>query len=147
MSQHWQISKQSHSFSFSQSLACCQLLGMILVDQNCPFWPFPFPFQNWPFWPFTVLTVCRFAVYRFDRFTILVSLFCIEPFDFHWPFCRFGCFRTAVLPFRFAVSPFRVSLVNASTGHFSSMASKRFQRVAGRRRTRSTEALSRSSKR
>ena len=78
-----------------------------LVDQNCPFWPFPFPFQNWPFWPFTVLTVYHFAVYRFDCFTILVSLFCIEPFDFHWPFCRFVCFRFAVLPFcRFAVLPF-----------------------------------------
>ena len=81
-------------------------LVAVLVDQSCPFWPFPFPFQNWSFWPFTVLTVCCFAVYRFDRFTITVSLFCIEPFDFHWPFCRFVCFCFAVLPFRFAVLPF-----------------------------------------
>ena len=48
-----------------------------LVDQNCSFWPFPFSVSKLTVLPFTVFTVCRFAVYRFDRFAILVSLFCI----------------------------------------------------------------------
>ena len=84
---------------------------LFVVDQNCPFCPFPFSFSKlivlpFTFLPFAVLTVLPFCYFGFTVLHFTVSIFTgrfvVLPFCL-FPFCRFAVafhrFAVPVLPF------------------------------------------------